>query len=397
MRPQRPIRLLALPALMFAACASNPVQVREIALADVVRAHQVSAYDGRRVSDRTLALLDRLGFSTDDHSAAVDRLARPIEALPDRERLMARAELLYYVGSHGDPTRAAHQFLAAAFDAMQALGCATDNPVPTVDPLRHRALESYGYALTRFLAECVASERELPSLVNRLRAEFELKVDWQVHGPWQLDDFDRWICADTLEFTGLRHRYRRLGAGVPLVVQRDSSSGIPAYLTPEAVTRAVTVVLQPSQSGATRGRLRFLDPRTTRHVEVLPGVRVPLAADFTAPFGYLLSQAALHEIEDRSFFNADAAGHDGLFLLEDYDPTRRPIVMVHGLWSSPLTWRDLTNDVFGDETLNRHYQVWHYMYATGTPLLENARRLRETLEKARRDLDPELDDFARAS
>jgi pimeloyl-ACP methyl ester carboxylesterase len=269
-----------------------------------------------------------------------------------------------------------------------------EGPTPALDPFRHVALESYGYALTRFLMTCTRSEPVPAKLVERLREEHGLEAEWQVRGPWGLEDFDRWICADTLEITGLRHRYRRLGAGVPLVVQRDASSGIPDYLTPEALTRAVTVVLQPSPAAGMRGRLLFLDPRTTAEVDVKPGVRAPLAADFTAPFGYLLAQAELHTIENRSLFNADAAGHQGLYLLEDYDPTRRPLVMVHGLWSSPLTWRDLTNDVFGDPTLNRRYQVWHYIYATGAPLLENARLLRETLTKARRDLDPELDDFA---
>lgn len=390
----RPIHPLALTAILLAACASNPVQVRQVEIAELVQADQVSAYDGRRVSDRTLTLLDRLGMATADHAAAIDRLAHPIEALLDRDRHMARAELLYHIGINGDAKRAPHHFLAAAFDALQALGSANASMPPTIDPIRNRALELYSYALTRFLAECIRADPKLPELLHRLRSDFELEIDWQVRGPWRLEDFDRWILADNLEFSGLRHRYRRLGGGVPLIVQRDATRGIPDYLTPEAITRGVTVVLEPSQSPQASGRLRLLDPRTTRDTDILRGIRVPLAADFTAPFGYLLSQAGLHEIENTSFFSADAAGHHGLFLLEDYDPARRPIVMVHGLWSSPLTWRDLTNDIFGDETLHRHYQVWHYMYATGTPLLENARLMRQTLTRARRDLDPGLDDYA---
>ncbi len=389
------MRPLALVLPFLAACAGNPVELVDVELTEVVRAHQISAYDGRGLSDCTLALLDKLGLAIDEHDVAIDALAKPVRSITDRERWMARAELLFRRGCR-NPKLAADDYLTSACEAARAFGCPGDDDL-TVDPIRNRALEAYDYALTRFLQRCIDAAPDLPTLVGRLYTEFELEVDWQASTHWELEDFDRWVCADTLRFTGLRNRHRRPGVGVPLVVQRDGSRGLPpdrSHLTPEAVTRAATVVLFPSKDGDKRGTLRFFDPRTTPRIEVHPGVTVPLAADFTAPFGYLLAQANLHEYENRSFFYATVDDHGGLFLLEDYDPSRQPIVMVHGLWASPLTWRDLTNDVFGDPTLNTRYQVWHYMYATGAPLLENARLLRETLEQARKDLDPEGDDYA---
>ncbi len=381
-------------AVLLAACATNPVRVEAVGLAEVVRTQQLSAYDGDALSGRTLALLDRLGFPPGEHAAAVVRLARPIVALADHERLMARAELLYHLAERGEPAQRADRFLESACDAARALGCRADEAQPVFDPLRNRALERHGYALTRFLGTCLAEEPELAGLLRLLRERHRVDVDWRVDGPWELTDFDRWHCADTMAVAGLRHRYRRLGAGVPLVAERDAERGVTRYLTPEAVTRGFTAVLRPADGERYRGRLELLDPRRTHHVDAVPGLRVPLAADFTAPFAWLLAQAQIHALEDRSFFSSDVAGREGLYLLEDYDPDRVPVVMVHGLWSSPLTWRDLTNDVFGDETLHGRYQVWHYFYATGTPLLENVRQLRETLLQARSDLDPELDDPA---
>jgi hypothetical protein len=55
-------------------------------------------------------------------------------------------------------------------------------------------------------------------------------------------------------------------------------------------------------------------------------------------------------------------------------------LMIHGILSSPLMWRDLTNRIMGDPVLQRKYQVWHYTYATGLPILTSANMFREQLE-----------------
>jgi triacylglycerol esterase/lipase EstA (alpha/beta hydrolase family) len=43
-------------------------------------------------------------------------------------------------------------------------------------------------------------------------------------------------------------------------------------------------------------------------------------------------------------------------------------------------WRDLTNRIMGDPVLQKKYQVWHYTYATGWPMLMSAAQLREQLD-----------------
>ena len=35
-------------------------------------------------------------------------------------------------------------------------------------------------------------------------------------------------------------------------------------------------------------------------------------------------------------------------MLEPYDPNKMPVVMVHGLWSSPVTWMEMFNDLRSD-------------------------------------------------
>jgi pimeloyl-ACP methyl ester carboxylesterase len=64
-------------------------------------------------------------------------------------------------------------------------------------------------------------------------------------------------------------------------------------------------------------------------------------------------------------------------------------VMVHGLWSSPITWMDMYNDLRSDPLVREHYQFWFYLYPTGQPFWFSATQMREDLAVMRRELDPE--------
>lgn len=85
----------------------------------------------------------------------------------------------------------------------------------------------------------------------------------------------------------------------------------------------------------------------------------------------------------------------GVYLLEDYDPNRRPVIMIHGLGSSPLIWAKTSNAIWGDPLLRQNFQVWHVVYQTNAPLLITRRRIQTYLDGAWRMLDPEEDDPAR--
>src|SRR6202030_1885227 len=74
------------------------------------------------------------------------------------------------------------------------------------------------------------------------------------------------------------------------------------------------------------------------------------------------------------------ANRQGIFFLEPFDPEKIPVLMVHGILSSPLMWKDLTNRIMGDPVLQRKYQVWHYTYAAGFPILTSARMLHHQLD-----------------
>jgi pimeloyl-ACP methyl ester carboxylesterase len=62
--------------------------------------------------------------------------------------------------------------------------------------------------------------------------------------------------------------------------------------------------------------------------------------------------------------------------------------MIHGLWSSPITWMEMFNDLRGDPELRSQYQFWFYLYPTGQPFWRSATQLREQLAELRNTFDP---------
>jgi len=81
-------------------------------------------------------------------------------------------------------------------------------------------------------------------------------------------------------------------------------------------------------------------------------------------------------------------------MLAPYQPGKIPVVLVHGLLSSPLTWAPVINDLQADPVLRERYQFWYYYYPTGAPYLSTAARLRRELELLRKEVDPQHQDMA---
>jgi pimeloyl-ACP methyl ester carboxylesterase len=75
-------------------------------------------------------------------------------------------------------------------------------------------------------------------------------------------------------------------------------------------------------------------------------------------------------------------------MLEPYRPDKIPVVMVHGLMSSPATWAGMFNDLRGDPELRKRYQFWFFMYPTGLPIGYSASILRDQLNGVHAMYDP---------
>jgi pimeloyl-ACP methyl ester carboxylesterase len=85
---------------------------------------------------------------------------------------------------------------------------------------------------------------------------------------------------------------------------------------------------------------------------------------------------------------------EGLYLLRPYQTGKIPVVLVHGLLSSPLAWAETCNELFNDEAIADFYQFWIFLYATGEPIPVAASHLREALREAMATFDPSGSDAA---
>ena len=77
-----------------------------------------------------------------------------------------------------------------------------------------------------------------------------------------------------------------------------------------------------------------------------------------------------------------------MYMMEPYNSKKIPVVMVHGLWSNPVTWTKMFNDLRANKWIRDNYQFWFYMYPTGQPFWLSAGQMRQELRQVQRDVDP---------
>ncbi len=113
------------------------------------------------------------------------------------------------------------------------------------------------------------------------------------------------------------------------------------------------------------------------------GVTHGLAADWTAPVDFFWYMCDLDNLRIQNVFLPERFTEEtGLYFLEEYDPDKIPVIMVHGLVSSPDAYRNIINNLSPEPWFRENYQVWLYNYPTGTPWLYNAMRFRQLVGEA---------------
>ena len=213
---------------------------------------------------------------------------------------------------------------------------------------------------------------------------------------WKLDDFERFEFASDYQIVGLRNHYRQFGLGVPLIAfhtQRVSSDPQKNYYPPNLtipVTAFLRLVPDKSAKSGRRAVLEFHDPLEQNWIDVA-STRVPMESDLSTPLAYFLNAPELddYRVSTRNLLNPIAPDAlNGLFMLEPYRPGKIPVLMVHGFWSTPVSWMEMFNDLRGIPEIRDNFQFWFYVYPTGQPFWNSATQLRRDLAAAQRQLDP---------
>ncbi|TWT35407.1 Alpha/beta hydrolase family protein [Posidoniimonas corsicana] len=375
---------------------------------------------GARPSARTeqlLRQLDLLGELSGDRPAliaAIDKLSTPMTRQAHR---YAMAELAYLGASEQrDPARATELYgtslrnaYAYLFDDAAA--------VSEFDPHFRGACDLYNQSLEGLL-RLVSKEGQLRPGERRTLKTAHHVCSFNVvlrSSGWHDEDLDRFEFVSDYQVNGLRNHFHSYGLGVPLIALRrrhDTEDPAEAYM-PERLSFPLTAFLRVNTESAPEDRVRNVshnehdlvnpaepapafvlelhDPLDRQTISIRDRV-VPLESDLSTPLAYYLNQPALRkdEISTLGLLRPDSVKKlQGLYMLEPYDPHKMPVLMVHGLWSSPVTWMEMFNDLRSDPNVRDHYQFWFYLYPSGQPFQASAAQLRQDLDRLRADLDPQ--------
>ena len=259
--------------------------------------------------------------------------------------------------------------------------------------------ESLAYLL-RFLKDQRGFRGESPEVIaTRL---FDLKLDCQILGNWDKQEFEKMEFVSDFDIQGLTNHHRQYGLGVPLIAvraQREDSRLASEKYYPPNLTFPVTAFLRlptdtrifHTQRPQITGTLEMIDPLKQSKVRVNQR-ESPLATDLTAPLAYYLNDPLYRSnlLAHVSLINSEVGSEvRGLYMLEPYDPAKIPVVMVHGFWSSAITWTEMFNDLRANPVISQRYQFWFYMYPTGQPFWVSAKQMREDLAEIQQTLDPD--------
>jgi triacylglycerol esterase/lipase EstA (alpha/beta hydrolase family) len=417
---------LSLPALLCAAllltltgCAG--VTVGSISPAEYLAQRRGDVLTTGKLSTSTQEVLRVIGSDADlcrDGGQACRRALATSAGLTDEQRLSALSEVWLQVAlaaSKGnaatDPSAAAtiEAWLETARHAYAYLFFTARKP-------RDRAFEDrqtqvrdyYNYAVQQAITGMYRSYQRA-SLPGQAGATALRVGDWRIesdvsalHLPVDAPLPEELIPAASLTFSGLRNTYRRDGFGAELVAvtskrpYEDKPAGATDDRPPYRETPFPAVTALLLFEGASLQEI--LSTRTLRIVAYDPyrsataqlaGQDVPLAANFTSGYGLWLARSDFALQALRSLFgSADGLTQPRIYLMQPYDPNRRTVIMLHGLASSPEAWINVANEVLGDETLRRRYQIWQVYYPTNAPLPLNNFAIRQAITQTLAHFDP---------
>jgi pimeloyl-ACP methyl ester carboxylesterase len=426
---------LVASALILTLAGCSTVTVRPAHTPDLLQAFRTSLLEDHDLSPRTLQTLRQLDLEATYQKSPLDAFGRLQNlAVADRQpdRLFALAELSYLLGRQAEnrkkPEAVAYYYFCAGyayhylFDEPSAKVTNEHReeiaPVSSV-PLRilRGSTETTSYFDPRFRLACDLYNSGLAKCLRAAQRSGRLDPTGQLHVPkadgnaftlqvihqcftWRPDEFGPLLFCSDYQVEGLQNLYHSYGLGVPLIGSREPAAPGPAHaFYPRAVDFPVTAFFRfdgtVAELGACHcGQLELYNPLAVQSVDV-KGRPVPLETDLTTPLAYYLSHSDLDDNSYAGFLRPDEVQkRSGVYMFEPYQPGKIPVLMVHGILSSPVTWAPMFNDLRADPVLRERYQFWFYLYPTANPYLLTAADLRQTMAQLRVELDPHHQDEA---
>lgn len=290
-------------------------------------------------------------------------------------------------------------FLASALFAWEQLQRDLNDRAVVLDGRTEFAADIYNRAVARFvsLTNQDWTGGEEPSVYDGRGGVFRVRaVVGDNRTLWDPAQFDWFRPTEELRVEGMRNHHRFDAFGATLLGFADNRPGraaVDPFMPPEGLSYPATAVLRfgtttTSLSDAVDAELELFNTLGAETTEVA-GRTVPLSSDHTVPVGYLFGLTELGKEGVQGLTRPDRyLERIGIYMHQPYDPERIPVLFVHGLRSSPITWRDTLNDLMADPEIRRRCQFWMFLYPTGLPFPAAAAELRAALKEVRDYYDP---------
>lgn len=359
-------------------------------------------------SERTAQMLRQFALES-EYKVSPDKALGKLQTLanssPTLDRIHAVSELAYQQGEWamrmGRSERANEMFGTALVEAHRFLfDEAVDLPRNAFDPQFRSICDIYNRSLEELIRYWIKEDQlQVGKALELKTSDTTLRFQVNIPGRWQREKIERFELVNSYEPVGVDNHYRTFGLGVPLIAVRQTNQEMPIAERhyPPGLTMSLTAFLNISSSGQSsrspevanlNAELTLHDPLEQTVINVHQTL-VPLESDITTPMAHFLDNPLLstNVLPTFALLNADfAKQYHGIYMLEPYDPEKIPVVMIHGLWSSPVTWLEMFNDLRADPEIHRNFQFWFCLYPTGQPFWESARQVRENLAELRGEL-----------
>ena len=274
--------------------------------------------------------------------------------------------------------------VAAALVACGALALAAcKSPPPKLS-----ALTTPEQALTEAAALPQGSEKRDLLIAKTLGTLAELPpaersavtVRWQGRNGYSPLDFDGYYTASSQKRRSWKRAWHSSpGRGASLVLNK-AANGSP-FVSQAGTAQPATATLESDDSAF---QITLHDSLQDPVVETKG-----LARNYSAPLGFLMGREKLMPELGAMIKLGRYVDDISLSLLDPFDPTKIPVVFVHGLHSNPGVWLDMINELSSDPQFRSNYQAWVFAYPTGMPLLYSALRLRDDVKRVQEHFDPE--------
>lgn len=177
------------------------------------------------------------------------------------------------------------------------------------------------------------------------------------------------------------------GVGAPMICHIEFSEDkkkIHPFMHRAGINATATALIEFPSKGL--ARLRLCNTRRGDKV-YFRGAERTLAANFTTPIVSAALQQQTKRLGWKGIRNpAEFIDEMGVYCIEIIDPTKIPVIFIHGLGSRPATWAITYNELLSEKWFREKCQFYGFYYPSGLPPVYPAAGLRQDLTELHKQL-----------